>query len=254
MCFPRDLPHHLLRAGLRRPLLSAVVAAVALSVLFYVFPCVDRAVTRLFFAPGAGFPAARIGLLQDFRVFASNVSVAVPLVLAGALGLKLVYPSRPGLIPPRLSLYMLSLFLAGPVVLVNGVLKPFWGRPRPVNVAEFGGPWAFQEAWVIGAQGLANHSFASGEAATTACLLPLVLFLPRPWRPQVGAILAAFLALVGLNRIAFGAHFLSDVVISVALMLVLAAGLHRLFFTRAREPGTASGQERANVPGDGAGP
>lgn len=220
---------------MRRPLLLAVGVTAALSAVFWLLPGIDRAVARLFYVPGQGFPAAGIALLRDFRGFASNVSLALPLLLVLSLGLKLAWPSKPSLCPPRPALFMLALFLGGPVVLVNGLLKPFWGRPRPVNVAEFGGPWPFQEAWVIGAQGLANHSFASGEAAATACLLPLVLFLPRPWRWQVGALLAGFVALVGLNRMAFGAHFLSDVVISIALMLVLAAGLHYLFFVRGRD-------------------
>ncbi|WP_428030906.1 phosphatase PAP2 family protein [Ancylobacter sp.] len=215
-----------------RPLLLAGVATALVSAVFYLFPGIDRSVTRLFFVPGKGFPAARIGALQDFRLFASHVSLAVPLLLAIGLGLMLAWPRKPGLVPPRLSLYMVSLFLAGPVVLVNGVLKPFWGRPRPVNVTDFGGPWPFQQPWVIGAQGLANHSFSSGEAAASACLLPLILFVPRPWRWQVGALLVAFVALVGLNRIAVGAHFLSDVVISIGLMLVLAAGLHPLIVRR----------------------
>ncbi|WP_428031190.1 phosphatase PAP2 family protein [Ancylobacter sp.] len=216
-------------------MIAAVCLTVAVSGLFYLVSGIDLAVAHLFFEPGSGFPASRIEALNSFRTFASNVSLTLPLVLVVTLALKLAYPSKPSLLPPRLSLFFIALFLAGPALLVNGILKPFWGRPRPINVVDFGGPWVFEKPWVIGMQGLGNHSFSSGEAATTACLLPLILFVPREWRWQIGAPLAIFVAAVSLNRIAFGAHFLSDVVISIGLMLVLAAVLRHLFFVRYRE-------------------
>ncbi|MFD2029753.1 phosphatase PAP2 family protein [Ancylobacter dichloromethanicus] len=161
--------------------------------------------------------------------------MTLPIVLVVVIVLKLSYPSKPSLLPPRMSLFFITLFLTGPVLLVNGLLKPFWGRPRPVNVEEFGGMWPFLPAWMVGPEGLANRSFSSGEAATAACLLPLILFLPREWRWQVGALLSVFVATVSLNRIAFGAHFLSDVLISIGLMLVLAAALRHLIFVHCRD-------------------
>lgn len=203
---------------------------IILSLFFYVFPSVDRTVTALFYQPGAGFPAARVEALRDFRNLAANFTVILPLVLVVALGLKLVYPSKPCLFSPRMSLYFISLFLIGPALIVNGVLKSLWGRPRPVNITEFGGMWPFQEAWVIGEHGLLNRSFTSGEAATIACLLPLALFVPREWRWQVAALIGVLVVATSLNRIAFGAHFLSDVTISIGLMLIVAAVLHRVFF------------------------
>ncbi|MDQ0510344.1 phosphatase PAP2 family protein [Ancylobacter amanitiformis] len=177
-----------------------------------------------------GFPAAKKNALIDFRNLASNLSIALPVTLALALGLKLIYPSKPCLCSPRMSLYFISLFLIGPTLIVNGVLKSFWGRPRPVSVIDFGGMWPFHEAWVIADHGWLNRSFSSGEAATVACLLPLTLFVPRPWRVQVVTLVGVLVAATSLNRIAFGAHFLSDVTISICLMLVISVVLHRVFF------------------------
>ncbi|WP_250152658.1 phosphatase PAP2 family protein [Ancylobacter radicis] len=170
--------------------------------------------------------------LNDFRNLASNLSVALPVMLGLCLTLKLLYPSKPCLVSPRVSCYFLGLFLIGPGLLVNGLLKSFWGRPRPVSTQDFGGPWPFHEAWVMADHGLFNRSFTSGEAATVACLLPLALFVPREWRWQVTALVAIFVAATSLNRIAFGAHFLSDVTISIALMLLIAAVLRYLMFVR----------------------
>lgn len=219
----------------RAPLLMALLATACLSFFFYLVPQIDLAFAGLFYVPGKGFPAAQIGLLQDFRTFASNVSLFLPLLVLVCLILKLSFPAKKSLLPPRMALFFIPLFLLGPGLLVNGILKPYWGRPRPLNVTEFGGPWPFGNPWVIGPQGLGNHSFSSGEAAFTACLLPLILFLPREWRGPVGALIGLFVAAVGLNRIAFGGHFLSDVLISVGLMVILAAVLHHLIFVRYRD-------------------
>jgi len=217
----------------RRPVLYTVALTVFVSAFFYLFSGVDRALSHIFYVEGEGFPAARIAKLQHFRDLASQVTLTFPVLLLLGLVLKLAFPDKPCLVPPRMSLYFITLFLLGPGLLVNGILKVFWGRPRPINIEAFGGAWPFQEAWVIGSQ-WSNRSFTSGEAATVACLLPLVLFVPREWRLQVGVITGLFVAAVSLNRMAFGAHFLSDVTISIVLVLLLAAGLYRLMFvTRA---------------------
>lgn len=196
------------------------------------FPAIDRGFTSLFYTAGEGFAASRMRGLIDFRNLASNLSVALPVMLGLCLVLKLIYPAKPSLISPRFSCYVIGLFLLGPALVVNGVLKTFWGRPRPVNTTDFGGPWAFQEAWVMAEQAFSNRSFSSGEAATVACLLPLALFVPKEWRWQVTALVAVFVVATSLNRIAFGAHYLSDVTISIALMLTIAATLHHLMFVR----------------------
>nr|WP_255607603.1 phosphatase PAP2 family protein [Ancylobacter sp. Lp-2] len=159
----------------------------------------------------------------------SNIPVTVAVVVFAALVLKLLHPLRPCLLPPRFALYFASLYLLGPVLLVNGVLKTFWGRPRPVKVEEFGGSVPFLDAWSLG-ESFTHRSFASGEAATIACLLPLALFVPRPWRGRVAAMLAMLVALVSLNRVAFGGHFLSDITVAIALVLTIAVALRQVFY------------------------
>lgn len=234
MSDPNDFPREKASFFARAPLTTAILATAALSVLFYLFPQIDLAVAGLFHAPGRSFPAAQIPLLQDFRTFGSNISLALPLLLLIGVVLKLSFPAKTSLVPPRMALFFISLYLLGPALLVNGILKPYWGRPRPMNTEHFGGAWPFQGPWVIGPPGLGNHSFSSGEGAFIACLLPLVLFVPREWRWPVGTLLGIFVAAVGLSRVAFGGHYLSDVVISIGLMLILAAALHHLIFVRYR--------------------
>ncbi|WP_435532473.1 phosphatase PAP2 family protein [Pseudorhizobium tarimense] len=146
--------------------------------------------------------------------------------------LKLSYPSRPCLFPPRFAVYFASLFLLGPGLLVNGILKPLIDRPRPRHVLEFGGAKDFLPVWTMGGEFYDDRSFVSGEAAVVVCLIPLALFVPAVWRRCVFVLLSIFAAGISLNRIAFGAHFLSDVLIAAGLMGMLSIGLWYLIYAR----------------------
>ena len=90
-----------------------------------------------------------------------------------------------------------------------------------------------------------NCSFVSGEASSAIWLLAVALLLPRgpsaSGRPPDRGLRGAPL----LNRIAFGGHFLSDVLLSFGLTLLLVAVLHR--FIVERPPGMA----RQRRPGGG---
>ena len=220
-----------------KPLLLATLATLSLSVLFIAYPQIDIAVTHLFYVEGVGFPARHVDGLATLRAIGQYFPLTLTIVLLIALILKLSYPSRPSLFPPRFTLYFTSLFLLGPAILVNLILKPFIDRPRPGNVDLFGGPEPFQAAWEIGGDIFAHRSFVSGEAAVVVCLIPLALFVPVVWRRCVFVLLTAFAIAISVNRIAFGAHFLSDVTIAAGLMSMLAIGLWYLIFVR---PGNKS--------------
>src|SRR5690606_18059807 len=132
--------------------------------------------------------------------------------------------------------FIFLLYLLGPILLVNGVLKTYWGRARPVDVAEFGGAATFTPPWLPADQCVANCSFVSGEgSAATALLLAFVVLAPDAWRlfPRRAFALYALAGLVlpatGLAlRIMTGRHFLSDTIFAVLLVLSLALGLLRL--------------------------
>ncbi|KQW31146.1 hypothetical protein ASE36_02360 [Rhizobium sp. Root274] len=220
-----------------KPLLFATLITLTLSAVFVAMPGVDLAVSRLFYVEGLGFPAGKIEALKTFRAFGQYFPLALIIALVVGLVLKLIYPSRPSLFPPRFTLYFSSLFLLGPALTVNGILKPLFDRPRPRNVVDFGGTDAFVHAWGLGGHYFDDRSFVSGEAAVVACLIPLAFFVPVVWRRSVFVLLCVYAALTALNRIAFGAHFLSDVLIASGLMAMLAIGLAHLIYGR---PGVQS--------------
>ncbi|MBO3759474.1 phosphatase PAP2 family protein [Ciceribacter sp. L1K22] len=220
-----------------KPLLLSALVTVTISLLFSAFPQIDLAIARLFYVEGQGFPASEMDALKTFRAIGQYFPLTLSIVLLTGLILKLVYPSRPSLFAPRFTLYFTSLFLLGPALLVNGILKPLFDRPRPRNVTELGGADLFVPAWSLGGDFFDDRSFVSGEVAVVACLVPLAFFVPVVWRRCVFVLLSAFVAATALNRMAFGAHFLSDTLIAAALMGILSVGLWYLIYVR---PGAAS--------------
>ena len=136
----------------------------------------------------------------------------------------------------RLCLVVILALALGPGVLVNGVLKPFWGRPRPRHIMQFGGSKAYLPWWRPGAPGT-GKSFPSGHAAMGYSLIVGVLFLPRQrWRLWGFAAGLTYGTLLGLTRIVQGGHFVSDAAWSGALMCGLVLGLHTTLQKRLEEP------------------
>ena len=63
-------------------------------------------------------------------------------------------------------------YLVSTILLVNGLLKAYSGRPRPVDATLFGGDLGFVPAGDFSGACMANCSFVSGEAAAAGWLLP----------------------------------------------------------------------------------
>ncbi|MBX0291986.1 phosphatase PAP2 family protein [Hymenobacter sp. HSC-4F20] len=99
---------------------------------------------------------------------------------------------------------------------VANLLKLYFNRPRPLAIVTYQAPNA--DFW----QPVGRFdAFPSGHTAWAAgLLLPLALRFPkaRPW-------LLACIGLVGMARVGLEAHWLSDVVASVCLALVLTCGV-----------------------------
>lgn len=160
-----------------------------------------------------------------------------PAILLGGVGLTLgmlalvVAPlsrvRKPGL--------FLGLTLAlGPGVLINAVLKPNVARPRPYQTTTFGGEERFAYAGTISLKG--SRSFPSGHASMGFFFMtPALLFYRK--RPGLAAVVfglgLSYGTLIGVARIAQGAHFTSDVVGSA--LVVYGTGVAVLFVRACRK-------------------
>jgi membrane-associated PAP2 superfamily phosphatase len=213
-----------------------LAAVAAFSVLFLVFPTLDMATSDLFYRAGSGFPLSQDPFLKAFR---KSADLSLLILLTGLLGRLIWLVTRRGLDAlgdARRSIFLLAALAVGPGLVVNGVLKSAWGRPRPVMVDIFGGEAPYQPVWRITDWCQSNCSFVSGEASSATWMVAAIVLIPAPLRPVLAPLVVVYAVLLSLNRLAFGGHFLSDVVLSWSISGLVFAVLYRLMVSA---PGVA---------------
>jgi len=196
----------------RTGLLIALAIAAAVGLLFGLYPKLDLDLAGLFFDPTrGGFWASTAPLVLWLRDLARAIVtiMAAPAILAPVV--KLIAPRRPMLIPGRAAVLLIVTLTLAPGVLTNLVLKDHWGRPRPVDVVEFGGDLPFVPWWDPRGPCGNNCSFVAGEPSGAFWTLAPAMLLPMPWRAVAVAGALAFGAGIGVVRMAGGGHFFSDI-------------------------------------------
>jgi len=226
---PPKTPQNLRRA-FGDPILVAILFCLIVSLFFLAFPDVDLRVSGLFYDPAAGFPGARVPALRTLRDSGDIAVRLVVLILLVSIVLKIVLPWRRSLVPANVGLFLLAGLALGPGLLVNAILKDHWGRPRPVAIDLFGGTAPYVEVWRVTDYCARNCSFVAGEASSAAWLVALALVVPRRYRLPTLLVTGLFAVALSLNRIAFGGHFLSDVLLAWGLTGLVMAVLYRLIF------------------------
>lgn len=193
------------------------------SAVLMLFPSIDIAASRTFFngrfyLQGQWLERAFHHVVSIF-IYASNA-----LVLAVYAFNKATKASLWG-IDGKKVLYLLLVLTLGAGLLVNVALKDHVGRARPHNVQEFGGSQRFTPAFVIADECEKNCSFPSGDTAGAFFSLSLAMAFGRKRAMFLAS--AAFGGAVAIVRIASGAHFLSDNIVSFFLMWIVADVLYR---------------------------
>jgi membrane-associated PAP2 superfamily phosphatase len=131
------------------------------------------------------------------------------------------------------------MLIIGPGVIVNGVFKPFWGRPRPYSTIPFGGDQEFLPVFQNGcSQDYA--SFPCGHASMGFYLMaPAFFFYRRRPRLAVGFLCLGLVAgiTIGMARIVEGSHFASDVLWAGGFVYFTGLVLSALFRFNTEESG-----------------
>ena len=197
------------RTGL---VISLAIAAVV-GLIFGIWPDLDLKLAGLFFDPDKrGFWRSYDPLYLRARDASTWLIALVALPAFGALAIKLVQPRRPLRLPGRAIALMIITLALAPGVVANLILKEHWHRPRPIDVAEFGGDEHFRAWWDPRGDCAKNCSFVAGEPSGAFWTLAPAVLLPPPWRAAGVAAALVFGAAVGVLRMAAGAHFFTDVV------------------------------------------
>ena len=197
----------------RTGLVIALAVAVVVGLLFGIWPELDLELAAPFFDPQRnGFWRSYDPIYLRARDLATWLIALVALPAVVALVAKLIRPRRPLRIPGRAIILMLVTLALAPGVITNLVLKEHWGRPRPIDVAQFGGDEHFRPWWDPRGDCPKNCSFVGGEASGAFWTLAPAAVVPPQWRAAAYGVALAFGAAVSVLRMAAGAHFFSDVV------------------------------------------
>ncbi len=209
------------RTGL---IVAALIAGVG-GLAFGLLPSLDLGVARIFYnvrvSSGLYFGwrfSPGLTLIHDILLKAGFLVVLAVLL---ALALKLVVPRRRMLVSPRAAIFLIVTMLLGPGLLVNVALKDHWGRPRPIDVTQFGGEEHFVAWWDPNGDCQKNCSFVSGDVATVAWILAPAALVPAPWLGLAYGGALALTIFMAAMRIMAGAHFASDTIFAVVFTYFL---------------------------------
>jgi membrane-associated phospholipid phosphatase len=133
------------------------------------------------------------------------------------------------------------------------VLKEHWGRPRPIDVTQFGGTEHFVAWWDPRGDCPANCGFVSGDVAGAVWTVAPAALAPPAWRAfAYGAALALGLGMAVIRMMA-GGHFLTDVVFAgiftFLIIWIAYALIYRWRLTRLTDAGIEGALERIATPG-----
>jgi lipid A 4'-phosphatase len=191
------------------------VAALATFLLF-ASGTLDIAAARWFFRPDA---ADHWPLAQRFPwliLYRAASWITASLLVAGLTALGLSLTPRRRHWRGAATLVLLSVVI-GPGLIGNALLKDHWRHPRPRDVIELGGSMHYVPSPLVGREG--GASFPCGHC-TVGFLYGIGWWIFGRRTRWAALSLTAGLtagALLGLGRMAAGAHFLSDVIWSALL-------------------------------------
>jgi len=198
-----------------------LIPLLLLIILAPLTPALDIATSNFFFRPDMndftnnGFYSFiyHYAQLPAFILFGISLSV---------LALSYI---RKNLIPYRnIFLVFVLAMMLGPGLIINVLLKPGWGRPRPRQIEQFSGTEPYQPFYAprFGYTGSDKYkSFPSGHASMGFYFFVVAVVGSRlKNRPMiiVGYTSAIVLGVIlGITRVAQGGHFFSDIVIAALI-------------------------------------
>jgi membrane-associated PAP2 superfamily phosphatase len=214
---------------------------VVTGLVFGLYPQLDLSISAWFYDPlHHVWPATNNNLLAAHRnlsAYLAAILVIIAIIL-GAIGM--IRRREPWLMWRRAAGFLIGSCLLGPGLIVNTLLKPEWGRPRPADTIQFGGKLHFVPWWNPFGECDSNCSFVSGETSLAFWMLAWALVVPRRYRAATATAALVNCLVLGAGRIAMGGHFTSDVlfgaiVTALAIWLSYVAAFGEFAFMRRRD-------------------
>lgn len=194
--------------------LYMLLSMVFCGAVFTLWPSIDLATSAVFYREGTGFAGERNAFVLALYRGIPMMSKAIIIGLFIAL---FAYAFQRGGHGARRRIqvgYLIAALALGPGLMIDVVLKDFWGRARPYKVMEFGGEASFSPALMPSKQCESNCSFVSGHASAGFYAVSLGFLGGAAARRRWTLIGLTLGGLAGLGRLTQGGHFLSDIVFS----------------------------------------
>ena len=207
----------------------------------------DTRAAALFYHPAAEDPWWESGRWFWVLLYQASPLIAGLLLIGSLLtiGASRIWPRL-----RRLQLYAILIMvttLLGPGLIINGVFKDHWGRPRPHQTVALGGTQAYVPPLALTAEGQ-GKSFPCGHSSV-GYLLGVFYMIWQRRRPRLAltALLASMVlgTLLGIGRMSAGDHFLSDVIWSAVLGYGIAFVLYYLVLRIPQREAAAVGRPPA---------
>jgi lipid A 4'-phosphatase len=241
----------------RTGLIISLAIAILVGVAFGVFPALDLAVSRHFYGVVDSSHNVFAWRIYPPLMQARNAGLWIGTVLVApavaAVLVKLVLPRRKMFISGRAAVFLIATLALAPGLMVNVLLKDHWGRPRPIDVVQFGGTQHFTAWWDPRGECPANCSFVSGDVAGAFWTIAPAALAPPQWRALAyGAALALGTGMAAI-RVMAGAHFVSDTVFAGVFTFLIIWLVHGLIYrwprTRLSDEAVEHAIERLATPG-----
>lgn len=145
------------------PELIAMVMLAVVTVWAFTGTGLDIKVSAHYFNPSAAKPFS-LHLVPPWTWLYDFVFIPLTVVLIGVLGAFIASLRNPRWRRWRLYAFFVLIALGlGPGLMVNGVLKAWWGRPRPRQIEQFRGPLKYHDAVSPGDISGRGKSFPCGH-------------------------------------------------------------------------------------------
>jgi membrane-associated PAP2 superfamily phosphatase len=198
--------------------LAAIQMAVLLlaTVLLETFDA-DRRLASLFFRSGTGWYLAKAPIWVWLHDYGTIPGLVLTLAALSVWLVGLHVPRMKAWRKPCLLVVLTTVIGAG--LLVNAVLKQYWGRPRPDQTTEFGGKWAYRPIYSPGTPGQ-GASFPCGHCTMGFVFLSMIGFRRQNKALAAGGVVVGIVlgVLLSAARIVQGAHFLSDTIWALGIV------------------------------------
>jgi len=233
----------------RTGLIVALGVAVIAGLVFGLYPDLDLSIARHFYGYIDANHNTFAWRLYSPLMRARDAGLWVGVILVApaviALVAKLFLPRRKMLISGRAALFLVATLTLGPGLTANVLLKDHWGRPRPIDVTQFGGTEHFVAWWDPRGDCPKNCAFVSGDVAGAAWTFASAALAPPQWRALAYGAALALTAGMAVLRMMAGGHFASDTIFAGVFIFLIVWLVHDLIYCWPRTRLTDEAVERA---------